>query len=145
MNDDDVEPRLRAMLGARAEQVDSDLAGPELRRRAGDGRSASVRRVLPVLAAVAAVAVIGVGAALFTDNSTPSPVPSPVQPGGVTVTAPTSTPTSTPTRPPTRPATATPSPFPSVGTLSAVVPVPPASATAATPSTVLLPSPTRSR
>lgn len=78
----DLERELRAALDDRAGRVESDLDGPELRRLAVERavtRRGRARRAAPVLASAAAVAALGIGAALLTASSDD---PRPVQPGG---------------------------------------------------------------
>jgi len=86
MSDDDLEPRLRAMLTGRADRVpDAAADGPTLRARARTQTHATRRTVAQSLVAAAVVAVIAVVTQVLPHDRH-RPAPAPVQPGGATST-----------------------------------------------------------
>jgi hypothetical protein len=144
MSEDDLEPRVRTVLAARAERIDSALSGPELRARAGAVKRPVMRFAAPALAVAAVIVVAVATQTVGHDGSHPRPAP-PGRPV-ITTTSPTSpTPvvSPSPTTPPS-PSTPVRSHRPTPTRTTTRVPAPPS--TSLSPPSVGSPStaPTRS-
>ena len=78
----DIEQRLRGVLNAQADTVETDLSGAELRLLAEDRVRTSRRTAAQALVAAVVVAVIGLAPQVFTGpERTHRPAPRPIAPG----------------------------------------------------------------
>jgi hypothetical protein len=79
----DIEQRLRNVLSAQADTVETDLSGADLRTLAEERVRTRRRTAAQALVAAVVVAVIGLAPQVFTGpERTHRPAPSPIAPGG---------------------------------------------------------------